>query len=75
MLGVKDISSINSTLVFSLMHLFLKETDLDSVVRDQYIKENLILLYLINLLLLFCCCLFRLAITHLWPSLIITNKL
>ncbi len=41
MLGVKDIAFINSTLVFSLMHLFLIETDLDSVVdRDQYIKEN-----------------------------------
>ncbi len=40
MLGVKDIAFINSTLVFSLMHLFLTETDLDSVVTDQYIKEN-----------------------------------
>ncbi len=37
MLGVKDIASINSTLVFSLMHLFLTETDLDSVVVAEII--------------------------------------
>ncbi len=40
MLGVEDIAFINSSLVFSLMHLFLTETDLDSVVKGgQYIKE------------------------------------
>ncbi len=41
MLGVKDIAFINSTLVLSLMHLFLTETDLDSVVTEINIsKEN-----------------------------------
>ncbi len=38
MLGVKDIAFINSTLVFSLMHLFLTETDLDSVVTEVNIS-------------------------------------
>ncbi len=40
MLGVEDIASINSTLVFSLMHLFLTETDLDSVVTEISISKK-----------------------------------
>ncbi len=41
MLGVKDIAFINSTLVFSLMHLFLIETDLDSVVTEISISKKI----------------------------------
>ncbi len=41
MLGVKDIAFINSTLVFSLMHLFLTETDLDSVVTEINISKKI----------------------------------
>ncbi len=41
MCGVKDIAFINSTLVFSLMHLFLTETDLDSVVAEINISKNI----------------------------------
>ncbi len=41
MLGVKDIAFINSTLVFSLMHLFLTETDLDSVVAEISISYRI----------------------------------
>ncbi len=39
-LGVKDIAFINNTLVFSLMHLFLTETDLDSVVTEINISKK-----------------------------------
>ncbi len=39
MLGVEEIASINSILVFSLMHLFLTETDLDSVVAEIIIQH------------------------------------
>ncbi len=41
MLGVKDIAFINSILVFSLMHLFLTETDLDSVVAEINISKKI----------------------------------
>ncbi len=41
MLGVKDIAFINSALVFSLMHLFLTETDLDSVVTEINISKKI----------------------------------
>ncbi len=37
MLRVKDIAFINSALVFSLIHLFLTETDLDSVVKSSHL--------------------------------------
>ncbi len=40
-LGVKDIAFINSALVFSLMHLFLTETDLDSVVTEINISKKI----------------------------------
>ncbi len=41
-LGVKDISFINSALVnFSLMHLYLTETDLDSVVTEINISKKI----------------------------------
>ncbi len=40
MLGVKDIAFINSALVFSLMHLFLTETALDSVVIEINIPRR-----------------------------------
>ncbi len=39
-LGVKYIAFINSALVFSLMHLYLTETDLDSVVTEIYISNT-----------------------------------
>ncbi len=41
MLGVKDIAFINSALVFSLMHLFLTETDLDSVETEINISKKI----------------------------------
>ncbi len=41
MLGVKDIAFVNCTLVFSLMHLFLTETDLDSVVKEINISKKI----------------------------------
>ncbi len=41
MRGVKDTAFINSTLVFSLMHLFLTETDLDSVVAEINISKKI----------------------------------
>ncbi len=41
MLGVKDIAFINSALVFSLIHLFLTETDLDSVVTEINISKKI----------------------------------
>ncbi len=41
MFGVKDIAFINSTLMFSLMHLFLIETDLDSVVTEINISKKI----------------------------------
>ncbi len=41
MLGIEDIAFINSTLVFSLMHLFLTETDLDSVVTEINISKKI----------------------------------
>ncbi len=41
MIGVKDIAFINSALVFSLMHLFLTETDLDSVVTEINISKKI----------------------------------
>ncbi len=41
MLGVKDIAFINSALVLSLMHLFLTETDLDSVVTEINISKEI----------------------------------
>ncbi len=40
MLGVKGIAFIKSALVFSLMHLFLTETDLDSVVTEINISKK-----------------------------------
>lgn len=39
--GVKDIVYINVTLVFSLMHLFLTDTDIDSVVADINISQKI----------------------------------
>ncbi len=41
MLGVEDIASIISTLVFPLMHLFLTVTDLDSVVTEINISKKI----------------------------------
>ncbi len=41
MLGVKDIAFINSALVFSLMHFFLAEIDLDSVVTEINISKKI----------------------------------
>ncbi len=41
MLGAKDIAFVNSTLVFSLMHLFLKETIVDSVVAEINISNKI----------------------------------
>ncbi len=41
MLGFKDIAFINSALVFSLMHLFLTETDLDSVFTEINISKKI----------------------------------
>ncbi len=41
MLGVNDIAFINSTLVFSLMHLFLTETDLDSEFTEINISKKI----------------------------------
>ncbi len=40
MLGVKDKAFIKSALVFLLMHLFLTETDLDSVVREINVSKK-----------------------------------
>ncbi len=40
-LGVKDIAFIISALVFSLMHLFLTETDLDSVETEINISKKI----------------------------------
>ncbi len=40
MLGADDIAFKNSTLVFSLMHLFLTETDLDSVVGEISVQNT-----------------------------------
>ncbi len=42
MLGVKDIAFIYSALVFSLMHFFLTETDLDSVVTEINISKKIL---------------------------------
>ncbi len=42
MLGVKDIAFINSALVFSLMHFFLTETDLQSVVTEINISKKIL---------------------------------
>ncbi len=41
MLGVKDMAFIHSALVFSLMHFFLTETDLDSVVAEINISKKI----------------------------------
>jgi len=39
--GVKDIVYINITLVFSLMWLFLTDTDLDSVIAEISISQKI----------------------------------
>ncbi len=39
--GVKDIAFIISALVFSLMHRFLTETDLDSVETEINISKKI----------------------------------
>jgi len=39
--SVKDIAFINSALVFSLMHLFLTEKDLDLVVTEVNISKKI----------------------------------
>ncbi len=39
--GVKDIVYINITLVFSLMHHFLTDTDIESVVADINISQKI----------------------------------
>ncbi len=41
MRGVKDIAFINSAQVFSIMHLFLTEKDLDSVVTEINISKKI----------------------------------
>ncbi len=41
MLGAKDIPFVNSTLVFALMHLFLTETIVDSVVAEINISNKI----------------------------------
>ncbi len=40
-LCVKDIAFINSTIVCSLMHLYMTETDLDSVVTEINILNKI----------------------------------